>query len=121
MLRKLEETFADVANIVLPIVAWNHKYLVGLFAKAFPRDDIWFCLPIFRFPSPSDSYDCGDGEKGLIDEWLRVAKQKAQAARRLLETSKGHRQYWFPAATSPGGAASSATMTAEMPADVIFA
>ena len=37
LLRELEEKYGEVAYIVLPTVAVEHKYFVGPFSQAFPR------------------------------------------------------------------------------------
>jgi len=50
MLRKLEEAHGEVAYIILPTVAVEHKYFVGPFARAFPRAEVWVCPGQFSVP-----------------------------------------------------------------------
>jgi len=50
MLRELEAAHGEVAYIVLPTVAVEHKYFVGPFARAFPRAEVWVCPGQFSVP-----------------------------------------------------------------------
>ena len=40
LLRELEEQYGEVAYIVLPTVAVEHKYFVGPFSQAFPKAEV---------------------------------------------------------------------------------
>jgi len=50
MLRELEERHGEVAYIVLPTVAVEHKYFVGPFARAFRKAEVWVCPGQFSVP-----------------------------------------------------------------------
>eukprot|EP00439_Symbiodinium_sp_Y106_P058109 s2908_g8.t1 len=50
LLRELEEQYGEVAYIVLPTVAVEHKYFVGPFSQAFPKAEVWVCPGQFSVP-----------------------------------------------------------------------
>jgi len=50
LLRELEAEYGEVAYIVLPTVAVEHKYFVGPFARAFPTAEVWVCPGQFSVP-----------------------------------------------------------------------
>jgi len=52
MLRELEEQHGEVAYIVLPTTAVEHKYFVGPFARSFPKAEVWVCPGQFSVPLP---------------------------------------------------------------------
>lgn len=85
MLRELEEQHGEVAYIVLPTVAVEHKYFVGPFARAFPRAEVWVCpgqfsvplqLPLQFLGFPGDRLhtlpkSTEDAETALPEEWAK--------------------------------------------------
>mmetsp|Transcript_72856 Transcript_72856/g.170619 ORF Transcript_72856/g.170619 Transcript_72856/m.170619 type:complete len:487 (-) Transcript_72856:98-1558(-) len=50
LLRELEDQYGEVAYIVLPTVAVEHKYFVGPFSQAFPQAEVWVCPGQFSVP-----------------------------------------------------------------------
>lgn len=52
LLRELEAKYGEVAYIVLPTVAVEHKYFVGPFAQNFPKAEVWVCPGQFSVPLP---------------------------------------------------------------------
>jgi len=50
LLRELEEQYGEVAHIVLPTVAVEHKVFVGPFARACPKAEVWVCPGQFSVP-----------------------------------------------------------------------
>jgi len=52
LLRELEAKHGEVAYIVLPTVAVEHKYFVGPFSRAFPKAEVWVCPGQFSVPLP---------------------------------------------------------------------
>ncbi|CAJ1381344.1 unnamed protein product [Effrenium voratum] len=50
LLRELEEQYGEVAYIVLPTVAVEHKYFVGPFSQRFPKAQVWVCPGQFSVP-----------------------------------------------------------------------
>ena len=55
LLRELEEQYGEVAYIVLPTVAVEHKYFVGPFSQAFPKAQApefynYLCRYLMEFP-----------------------------------------------------------------------
>ncbi|CAE8605013.1 unnamed protein product, partial [Polarella glacialis] len=50
MIRELEALYGEVAYIVLPTVAVEHKYVVGPFSQFFPKAEVWVCPGQFSVP-----------------------------------------------------------------------
>jgi len=50
LLRELEDQYGEVAHIVLPTVAVEHKVFVGPFARACPKAEVWVCPGQFSVP-----------------------------------------------------------------------
>ncbi|CAE7553812.1 unnamed protein product [Symbiodinium sp. CCMP2592] len=88
LLRELEEQYGEVAYIVLPTVAVEHKYFVGPFSQAFSKAEVWVCpgqfsvplqLPLPLLGFPWDAYVSFPRGSDLPDDWQKVDAQFALA------------------------------------------
>lgn len=50
LLRELEAAHGEVAYIILPTLAVEHKYFVGPFAREFTQAEVWVCPGQFSVP-----------------------------------------------------------------------